>query len=124
MAAQRQQLPDFVANLRVDQSWGSAQVSAAVHNVSIGQYVGSSYFANGAAVNSTIPAGAYAPNVDSAWGYAVQAGVKFNLPFLAPGDALWLQAAYAKGGMSYTGISAPIGRDSPVEGGIGGGGRF
>ncbi|KAK6020361.1 Porin subfamily protein [Ostertagia ostertagi] len=84
--AQRLNAPDVVANLRVDQGWGSAQLSVAAHQLS--------------------------------------AGVKFNLPFAAPGDALWLQAAYARGAMSYTGLSAPTGHDSALQGGIGGGVRF
>ena len=40
--------------------------------------------------------------VDSEWGYAIQGGVKFNLPFLAAGDQLWLQAAFASGAPGYT----------------------
>ena len=35
-------------------------------------------------------------------GWAVQGGVKVNLPMIAPGDDFWLQAAYAKGGSTYT----------------------
>ena len=40
--------------------------------------------------------------VDSEWGYAIQGGVKFNLPMIAAGDQLWLQAAYADGAPGYT----------------------
>ncbi|WP_244641987.1 porin, partial [Chelatococcus reniformis] len=91
--SQRQQLPDFVANLRVDQSWGSAQISAAVHQVSIGGYNNLSVYNNaGVPVTSgaVAAAGVYPQRPEAAYGYAVQGGVKFNLPFLAPGDALWL----------------------------------
>ena len=31
-------------------------------------------------------------------GWAVQGGVKINLPMIAPGDDLWLEGAYSKGG--------------------------
>lgn len=111
-AAQRLNVPDFVGNLRVDQGWGSAQLSFATHQISVGNFSGG------------VTNGGFAARPDAKFGYAVQGGVKFNLPFIAPGDALWLQAAYAKGAMSYTGMSAPIGHDSAIEGGIGGGSRF
>ncbi|GGC68892.1 hypothetical protein GCM10010994_29320 [Chelatococcus reniformis] len=125
--SQRQQLPDFVANLRVDQSWGSAQISAAVHQVSIGGYNNLGVYNNAGVLvtpATVAAAGVYPQRPEAAYGYAVQGGVKFNLPFLAPGDALWLQAAYARGAMSYTGVDGPIGRDSAIEGGPGGGARF
>ena len=71
-------MPDIVGALRVDQGWGSAQLSGLVHAVNYG------YAANGL-------------NPDTDYGFAVQGGVKVNVPMLAPGDALWLQAAYAQG---------------------------
>ncbi|MCB1546180.1 MAG: porin, partial [Rhodoblastus sp.] len=86
-------MPDIVANLRVDQPWGSAQLSAAVHRVGVGMY-------NGAAFGTT-PGNALLNKSDSL-GFAVQGGVKFNLPMIAPGDTLWLQATYAKGAVGYT----------------------
>lgn len=110
--AQRLNVPDFVGNLRVDQGWGSAQLSVATHQIAAGNFSGG------------VTNGGFAARPDAKWGYAIQGGVKFNLPFLAPGDALWLQAAYAKGAQSYTGMDSPIGRDSAIEGGIGGGSRF
>jgi len=78
--------PDIVANLRVDQAWGSAQLSGALHHV-----------------NTVAGSGVGAPSTDK-WGYAVQAGVMFNLPQLAAGDQLWLQASYAKGALDYVGV--------------------
>jgi hypothetical protein len=39
---------------------------------------------------------------DAKYGYAIQGGVKLNLPMLGAGDALYLQAAYAKGALRYT----------------------
>ena len=110
--SQRLNAPDFVGNLRVDQGWGSAQLSVAAHQLSVGNFSGGA------------PNGGLAQRADAKWGYAVQGGVKFNLPFLAPGDALWLQAAYAKGAMSYTGLDNPTGRDSANAAGVDGGSRF
>lgn len=77
-------VPDIVAAFRVDQSWGSAQLSAAAH-----QTVGDDRFANG--------------NGDE-WGYAVGLGVKLNLDMLAPGDYFWANATYTKGALGYMGF--------------------
>ena len=80
--------PDVIGNLRVDQPWGSAQISAALHDAS-GSYNGPGLL------------GARAANRE---GFAVQGGVKFNLPW-AQGDSLWLQAAYANGAVHYLGYN-------------------
>ena len=80
-------MPDIVANLRVDQGWGSAQLSAAMHQAraATALYVGQ-------------------PLGDAEMGWAIQGGVKINLPMIAAGDQLWLQAAYAQGAISYLGF--------------------
>ena len=77
-------MPDIVANVNLTQGWGAAQLSAAVHEI-----------------NKPLSAS----NQGTEYGYAIQAGVKLNLPMLAAGDVLWLQAAYADGALSYLGIS-------------------
>ncbi|MCO5086832.1 MAG: porin [Methylobacteriaceae bacterium] len=86
-------MPDIVANLRVDQPWGSAQLSGAIHRVGVGEYGTANLV--GLPVNTLY-------NKSDSLGFAVQGGVKFNLPMLAPGDNLWLQATYAKGAVGYT----------------------
>jgi hypothetical protein len=86
-------MPDVVANLRVDQPWGSAQLSGAIHRVGIAMY-------NGAAGTPAVPFNSTLFRSDSI-GFAVQGGVKFNLDMLSPGDNLWLQATYAKGAIGY-----------------------
>ena len=72
-----QTMPVVEGNLRVDQAWGSAQIMGAVQK-------NEAYISN--AIGSV-----------STTGWAVGAGVKFNLPMLAAGDQLWLTAAYADG---------------------------
>lgn len=72
--------PDMVANLRVDQGWGSAQIAGALHNAS-------------ASTNTGVSA--------EKLGWAAMAGLKINLPMLAAGDALYLEATYEKGAHSY-----------------------
>ena len=82
------QVPDFVANIRADQAWGSAQVSGVLHEV------------NTIALATT--GGGVLTNVSAKYGYAVNGGVKINLPMLAAGDQLWLQASYASGATQFT----------------------
>ncbi|MFN3671802.1 MAG: porin, partial [Bosea sp. (in: a-proteobacteria)] len=81
-AAGGQSYPDLVGSLNLTQGWGSAQLSGAIfeRKALIGQG-----FVGGASDKT---------------GYAIQGGVKINLPMLAAGDELWLQAAYAEGGIS------------------------
>jgi hypothetical protein len=73
--------PDAVGALRVDQGWGSAQLSGAFgrREVSTGTALG-------------------AVNINKSYNiWAVKGGVQINLPMLAAGDQLWLEASYAKG---------------------------
>ena len=35
------------------------------------------------------------------WGFAVQGGVKVNMPWIAPGDVFYLQATYEHGALGY-----------------------
>jgi len=91
---QRERLPDAVGVLRLDRAWGSAQLSAATHELNVGT------IALGASVN----VGVARTNSVQAW--AVQGGLKINTSFVAPGDALYLQGAYADGAQFYTGYSA------------------
>ena len=96
---QKNRTPDFVGALRLDQAWGSAQLSAAVHEVGIGQPTGSIFGVNGGAASL-----AAVQRPSNEYGWAVQGGVKINMPFVAPGDALYLQGAYGEGAMAYTGF--------------------
>jgi hypothetical protein len=112
--AQRNHVPDFIGALRYDGAFGSAQLSAAVHEIRTGLFTGIAPFAvNGGVL--AVPAGA-ARVPDSAYGFAVQGGLKLNLPMLAPGDQLWLQGAYAQGAGSFTGVFNPPGTETNVSG--------
>lgn len=94
------QVPDVVANLRVDQGWGSAQIAGALHQVRAGFYG-----------NNVAP---LIPNVGSAeftgqapadrWGFALMGGVLANVP-IAEGDKFWANVVYADGAIAYTGLS-------------------
>ncbi len=91
-----QRLPDIVGVLRVDQAWGSAQLAGAIHeNRALNRVP--------LLINGVAPAGA-GTFVDTEYGFAVMAGAKINLPMLAPGDQLWLEATYSSGATSYNGF--------------------
>jgi len=83
--------PDVVANVKVSQAWGSAQIMGALHHA----YSSDMFFA----VNGV--------NVDEV-GYAVGAGVKVNIPGLGAASDFAIQAAYAKGATRYVDPSAPF----------------
>ena len=75
-------LPQINGRIDLEQGWGSASVMGAV-----GRAVG---------VN---PTATY--DTDKVT-WAIGAGLKVNLPMLAAGDVLWLNAAYADGMTEYT----------------------
>jgi hypothetical protein len=96
-------VPDFIANLRVDQGWGSAQLMGALHHV-----YGANVAGNAAAAAALAPAQAAALNGPAVGfngrgklGYAIGAGATFNLPMIAAGDSFSIQAAYANGAVGY-----------------------
>jgi len=92
--------PDVVANLRIDQAWGSAQIMGALHDT----------YASVAANNSS-----------SELGWAVGGGLRLNVPSLGKGDYFLAQIAYAEGAQNYIGSNFGNGgvggmnlRDGPV----------
>ncbi|SFK09814.1 porin [Methylocapsa palsarum] len=94
--------PDIVANLRYDDKWGAVQVSAAGHEARASLFSSTSLQANGTAATTY----AFPTMTSNAYGWAVQGGLQLNLdyfqlPYLSPGDKLWIQAAYEQGALSY-----------------------
>jgi hypothetical protein len=79
-------LPDLVGNLRVDQSWGSAQIMAAVHDVRVDRSLGAPTFQDASKV-----------------GWAIGAGLTLNLPMIGTGDNISAQVTYGKGALNYVG---------------------
>ena len=73
--------PDLVANVRIDQGWGTAQVMGALHQVWPG------YDAAGTTPGSEL-------------GWVAGAGVSFNLPFAA-GASVNFQGSYSQGAVDY-----------------------
>ncbi len=83
------QSPDIVGNLRVDQTWGGAQLMAAAHQVNAG------YFA---AAGANVPTSGHPSDQ---WGFAVGAGLRLNTPMIAQGDFFQTQVNYTQGGLRY-----------------------
>ncbi|MBI2712849.1 MAG: porin [Rhizobiales bacterium] len=77
--------PDVVANLRIDQAWGSAQLMGALHDASGGYY--GTTAGTGGPGNTT--------------GYALGAGIKLNAPMIGAGDFFQAQVNYGKGAIAY-----------------------
>jgi hypothetical protein len=113
-----QRIPDVVANLKYTGTWGSAQLSGALHQLrSLAVAV--------PGVGGIIP--------DTEYGWATSGQVAVNLPMLAEGDALWFAATYADGALGYLGfdpevaagtasravVDAYIGADGEIETGRG-----
>jgi hypothetical protein len=88
-------MPDVVANLRIEQAWGAAQLMGAVHQVHL---------------NTREPAVlGTARFVDTKYGFAIGAGVRINLPMIAAGDNLIVQGAYSEGAPYYNGFGTGAG---------------
>ena len=102
---QDRQMPDFVGALTQSGDWGGAQLSGALHRV-----------------KADTPSGFKGTTDPELWGYAVQAGVMFNLPFLGKGDTLYLQSAYTDGATTYLGLQNPGGSFNPPDAYISAGG--
>ncbi len=85
------QMPDIVANLRVDQAWGSAQIMGALHQVNALYYMTTG---SGAANrNSGHPS--------DELGWVVGAGIKLNAPMIGQGDYFQAQVNYTEGALRY-----------------------
>ncbi len=82
------ELPDLVGNINIAQTWGSAQVMGAVHQVDSGYYTAG-------APGSGHPSDAY--------GWAIGAGVTVKLPALGAADSISVEGDYSEGAIKYTG---------------------
>jgi hypothetical protein len=94
------QWPDVVANLRVDQAWGSAQIMGALHDASGGYY--------GSSLLTTQQNG----HPEDELGFAVGAGIKVNFPMIGPGDYFQAQVNYTQGAARYA-AATPFTAGSP-----------
>ncbi|MXN63808.1 porin [Stappia sp. GBMRC 2046] len=106
-------LPDVVANLRVDQGWGSAFLAGKLHqvwndsSVSAPDDLGATGFQNGTSVALG--------GTDSELGWGIIGGVLINLPFIAPGDQLAFQVGYGEGATGSIVSGVPGATDGVIE---------
>ena len=107
------QAPDVVGNIRVDQTWGSAQIMGAAHEVNT-NYYGSPVVAVpglGSTLNSPVEGNGSPGNE---WGWAAGAGLKLNAPLAwlwqglgwsswwgGTGDYFQIQGNYTQGAPRY-----------------------
>jgi hypothetical protein len=105
------QSPDIVANIRLDQTWGSAQIMGAAHEVNAAYYGCSNIVSanTGTLVQcgpGTLPGSngnglSTTGHPDDEWGWVAGAGLRINAPFIAQGDYFQTQATYTRGALRY-----------------------
>ena len=88
-----QQVTDTVANLRVDQAWGGAQIMGALHEVN------ASYYSTGFGASGPNTASLGHPGDE--WGWAAGVGLKINTPFITQGDWFQTQVNVTQGALRY-----------------------
>jgi hypothetical protein len=83
------QVPDIVGNIRLDQTWGSAQIMGVAHEVNAPYY--------GNLSNGLSETG----HPGDRWGWVASAGLRWNFPYFAQGDYFQTQAIYTQGALRY-----------------------
>jgi hypothetical protein len=96
-AANGFQTPDVVGNLRIEQSWGAAQLMGAWHDASGLYYT--------ATTSSGNPAIGHPSNAS---GWALGAGLKLNSPATGKGDYFQGEFNYAEGASGYVSLGAAV----------------
>jgi hypothetical protein len=81
---------DIVATLSVEQGWGNAKLSSAIHFTQ---------------TNGDIDLNGVPDTTEIGTGWAVLGGVSFNLPMLGAKDQLLLEATYSDGAVAFSGIN-------------------
>lgn len=87
------QVPDIVGNVRIDQTWGSAQVMAVGHELNPTYYGGPLPTQSTPLPNNGHP--------DDTWGWVVGVGAHINTPFLTQGDYIEGEFNYTEGALRY-----------------------
>jgi hypothetical protein len=98
---------NIVGNLRMDQAWGFAALSAMVGNNSLN--------------NTVIDNNAARQGQTTFGGYSVGATVSYKLPMIAAGDQVWFTTNYAKGmlgGLMGSGGISTLGGVNRLLGGV------
>jgi hypothetical protein len=93
-------VPDLVASVDLHQAWGTAHLAGVAHNIR----------ADGTA---STPSGF--TSIDK-WGWAIDAGVSFNIPNLA-GSTIGITGAWTQNATAYTGIGEGMWDGTPNDNG-------
>ena len=106
--------PDVVANLRVDQAWGSVQIMGALHDASGGYFLPSAgVTCNVTATGGTLTGQMACGRPDDELGFAVGIGGIFRVPMpTGLTDVLSFQVNYTEGALRYVNFTQP-GAGSP-----------
>jgi len=105
------QLPDLVANVRIDQAWGVFQVSGALHDVDPGYWTTANTLTNGNFLGGQAQTNAQnLGHPDSKVGGAVNVALQIkNLP-TGVGDDFKIEGSWSLGASKYVlGTSSPLG---------------
>src|SRR5215469_1015868 len=84
-------VPDIVASLRVDQTWGGAQIAGIAHQVR------ARYWQAASPEETGIPALVGVGHPGDKWGWAAMAGLELNTPYFGKGDSFAIQGQYCVG---------------------------
>ena len=112
-AAQAAWTPDIAGNIRIDQAWGSAQLSGALHNLN------ASYYGGPVGTAGISPSTQWG-HPGSTWGWAIQGGFRL-LNFLQPKNRFEASAYYCDGAVAYcvsTPNAAPYGSGNTLGAGF------
>jgi Porin subfamily len=101
--------PDIVANLRVDQAWGSFQVMGALHDASGSYFVPSAgVTCNVTALGGTLTGSLACGHPDDELGFAVGVGGIFRIPMpTGLTDIASFQVNYSEGAVRYVNFTTP-----------------
>jgi Porin subfamily len=111
--------PDVVANLRVDQAWGSFQIMGAVHDASGGYFLPSAGITcNVTATGGTLTGQLACGHPDDELGFAVGVGGIFKIPMpTGLTDIASFQFNYSEGAERYVAFTQPANGSSNLFGG-------
>jgi hypothetical protein len=92
-------MPNVIAALRVDQAWGSAELSGMVNEIGLNGNI--PVFNGPIVLGSTTFGSLVTPSTK--YGFAIAGGLKINLPMIAAGDNFTLNAVYSEGNINAAG---------------------
>ena len=90
--------PDFVANMRLDEDWGAAQIAGVAHSVRLVDAAGDGF---------------------ATWGFGALAGATLNLPRLGDADKASIDAVFTRNAIWYSGVNDGLWNENGAANGNG-----